>query len=307
MKPFLMSLCCVLALIYLQSCGNSDAKKQATTAAQKQTSSFKIPVPKANSNLVVNNREDLVGYWVGMFQADNAENMSFDTEADYWTKINIAIDTITNDHVGGHTVIAGIIKPFSGTVKKDEAAFNFVTHQPGASEYDGTFTFSIKTGDTLVSGSWKANKKAHVPSRSFKLTKQFFHYNSSADIDASMGRYAGKPKDVKRGEEDDDNNPEIASTTEDVGKYNSSAVPLTKEDVANLKKADLLIMRNSIFARHGYAFKRRDLRSFFDRQPWYIPVSNNVVDQLTEIEKKNIELLNRYEKNAKEYYTTFAR
>ena len=62
-----------------------------------------------------------------------------------------------------------------------------------------------------------------------------------------------------------------------------------------------------IYVRHGYSFKKRPLRVFFDPQSWYIPVFNNIKNNLTDIEKKNIKLLLRYEKNAKEYYDSFGR
>ncbi|HRH38494.1 MAG TPA: YARHG domain-containing protein, partial [Flavobacteriales bacterium] len=39
--------------------------------------------------------------------------------------------------------------------------------------------------------------------------------------------------------------------------------PLTKED--------LRMLRNTIYAIHGYAFKDKELRSFFERFPWYVP------------------------------------
>jgi len=97
------------------------------------------------------------------------------------------------------------------------------------------------------------------------------------------------------------------ATSNDVYKYNASATLLTRNEVANMKKADIFILRNAIYARHGYSFKNQQLRAFFDKQSWYIPVSADVKNEFTEIEKKNIELLLRFEKNAKEYYDEFGR
>jgi hypothetical protein len=82
---------------------------------------------------------------------------------------------------------------------------------------------------------------------------------------------------------------------------------LSKNDLENLKKGDLLIIRNTIYARHGFSFKNRPLRIFFDAQEWYMPVNMNIKPQLTEIEKKNIQLLLKYEKNSIEYYDSFGR
>ena len=73
-------------------------------------------------------------------------------------------------------------------------------------------------------------------------------------------------------------------------------------------RRDLEVMRNAIYARHGYSFQNREMRVFFDNYvSWYIPVSIDMTKQLTPIEKQNIELLKRYEKHAATYYDRFGR
>ena len=42
-----------------------------------------------------------------------------------------------------------------------------------------------------------------------------------------------------------------------VTKLNSSTTLLKESDVKNLKKLELEILRNTIFARHGYTFKKK--------------------------------------------------
>ncbi|MFA5122223.1 YARHG domain-containing protein [Zavarzinia sp.] len=42
-------------------------------------------------------------------------------------------------------------------------------------------------------------------------------------------------------------------------------------DMAGKTAWELDIMRNEIFARHGYIFKRNDLSDYFSNQPWYRP------------------------------------
>ena len=65
-----------------------------------------------------------------------------------------------------------------------------------------------------------------------------------------------------------------------------------------------MLLRNIIFAKHGYAFKKRPLRIYFESQPWYIPVSTNVKNELTYIEKENIKTILRYEKY-NEYHSDY--
>jgi hypothetical protein len=100
---------------------------------------------------------------------------------------------------------------------------------------------------------------------------------------------------------------EYFATTGQLNDLNSSARLLTQAEVENLTKADLYVLRNSIYARHGYSFRKRQLRAYFDKQDWYIPVHANIKSDLTEIEKKNIQLLLKYEEHAEEYYDEFGR
>ncbi len=70
---------------------------------------------------------------------------------------------------------------------------------------------------------------------------------------------------------------------------------LTHDDVAGLSKRQLRLMRNEIFARHGYIFKSQDLIDHFNAQSWYTPVSRDVTHELSDIEIKNIDFIKRYE------------
>jgi hypothetical protein len=93
-----------------------------------------------------------------------------------------------------------------------------------------------------------------------------------------------------------------------VGDYPEASVRLlTDDDVANKMKEDLEYMRNEIFARHGYCFKKKITRTQFETESWYIPNTVDVKADLTEIEKKNIAKIRHYEKYAEEYGDDFGR
>lgn len=66
-------------------------------------------------------------------------------------------------------------------------------------------------------------------------------------------------------------------------------------DLAGLSAGDLRILRNAIFAMHGYKFKSADLQEYFGRFPWYSPGYSDVSAQLSPIEKANIELIQKHE------------
>lgn len=70
---------------------------------------------------------------------------------------------------------------------------------------------------------------------------------------------------------------------------------LTANDLRYTSKEVLIIMRNEIFARHGYIFKRDDLYNHFAKKPWYNPQHEDVSHLLTHIEKENIRLIKAFE------------
>jgi hypothetical protein len=80
------------------------------------------------------------------------------------------------------------------------------------------------------------------------------------------------------------------------GKYQlASQRELTAADLRGKSGAELKIMRNEIFARYGYIFKTRDMKDYFAGQPWYRPTAADVTSKLSVIEKKNVELIKRFE------------
>lgn len=71
---------------------------------------------------------------------------------------------------------------------------------------------------------------------------------------------------------------------------------LTKDILPYYTKAELRIMRNEIFARHGYKFKSEGMRNYFANEIWYEGTSNDVLHKLTPLEKLNIEIIQFLEK-----------
>ena len=70
---------------------------------------------------------------------------------------------------------------------------------------------------------------------------------------------------------------------------------LTDSDLTDMSKALLRRMRNAVYARHGRIFNSYDLQRFFGYETWYKPNPNYSDDMLTEIDKYNIELIQKYE------------
>ncbi|MGM9832501.1 MAG: YARHG domain-containing protein [Candidatus Limisoma sp.] len=58
---------------------------------------------------------------------------------------------------------------------------------------------------------------------------------------------------------------------------------------------DARVLRNAIFARHGYRFKSQDLRDYFNQFSWYMPRFDDVTSHLSEVERENIQFLKSLE------------
>ncbi|MBR3727486.1 MAG: YARHG domain-containing protein [Muribaculaceae bacterium] len=62
-------------------------------------------------------------------------------------------------------------------------------------------------------------------------------------------------------------------------------------ELNDFDKPTLRLMRNFILARRGYVFQSRDLKEYFEKEPWYRPAESNDDVQLSLLERLNIELI----------------
>jgi hypothetical protein len=187
-------------------------------------------------------------------------------------KITLCIDRIIGETVTGYSIVAGNERAFSGSFKPHEEGYAIVAPEPGDHAHDGVFKmiYAKKTDD--LGGVWTANDPKKIAKRVFVLPRKVYKYSTKA------GNYP-----------------------------QSSTKDLKEADVENLRPAELRIMRNEIYARHGYAFKLADMRAHFEKQDWYMAVSQDITDKLTAREKKNAALIKRYENYGAEYYDSFGR
>ena len=305
---------CICALTLADGCSNPIKDENAKVIVEKGTdfSSDLTDAPEVKGVLAKDGDEDSKVFWVGSFDPhediDMEDKAVYADEGLYWgrtNKISISIDKIIGDSIIGHSVVAGNNRPFHGKVRVLEGIQTFDVSEPGDDKYDGRFTFVIRDG--VLEGEWEAFRAIDISKRMYKLEKQTYRYDPDIMLERS-GRYGNWEKFIeRRGDKDEYSEFEYASSTAKIYEINASNTVLEESDVENLVNSDLVVIRNTIYARHGYSFKNRPLRFFFDNQDWYIPVHADIKSAFTEIEKKNIQLLLRYEKNAKEYYDYFGR
>lgn len=309
------NIICILIVIVFFSCKN-ESKNHVLKTDKKSTNNIsdliknndiKEEISIVESTSYKPKRQDTeskfadkLGYYVGefvMMSNDHKEGAS------YTNLINISIDAITNDSVFGHSIVAGNIRPFKGIFNPDNLYAE--VKEPGDDKYDGIFKFKFKINN--ITGKWYANdKNLSVNARKYALQKMNFIYDPKNNIRFKEGYNEFILS--KKHEYNQDSGKYETIDGNKIAVINASNKKLTNKAIENLNKGELEVLRNLIYARHGYSFKNRKMRYFFDSNiAWYIPISTDIRNELTSLEKQNIDLIKRYEQHAERYYDYFGR
>ena len=77
----------------------------------------------------------------------------------------------------------------------------------------------------------------------------------------------------------------------------SESEKLLDSDLSLLKKENLTLARNEIYARHGFIFKTQAYKSYFSKKSWYTenPSFKGSDGELTDAETYNIKIISEYE------------
>jgi hypothetical protein len=298
-------------LITLFTISSTSCKKETTTTEQPKDSL----TAKKDSAAIPETHQEYYGIYMGDFAGKEmiVPEIGEEYEGDVYKKIALKINRITKDSVYGHSIVNGNQRPFRGVF--NESTKSFVLDEPGNDKTDGRF--EVKLTNDSITGKWTAFNKSVVkaPLKNLKLIKKEFVYNPNFMLDENSELIDWEnPKDFKEKYTDEETGKtEIYTTSKNrfasdaVFKINASKQKLSEKDLKNLRKLDMEIIKNSVFARHGYTFKKQTYRNFFEQTDWYIPVSNNVDSELSPMEKDNVALLNRFIKYAEDKYDQFGR
>lgn len=298
-------------LIAFCTCILIGCKKESKTPGDK-TDSLAV---KKDSVIVQEFHKEFYGVYTGNFVG--IERIREDENQDFYDnevtkRLSLKINRITKDSVYGQSIVNGNQRPFRGVF--NETNKSFILDEPGNDKTDGRFEVSVNA-DSLT-GKWVAfNKSAvKIATKNLKLIKKDFVYNPNFMLDPNTDLVDWtNPKEFAQ-KYTDDSGKEVKYMSEKnriasdaVFKINASKQKLAEKDLKNLRKIDLEIIKNSVFARHGYSFKKETYRYFFEQTDWYIPVSSNVDTELSPLEKENVALLNRFTKYAEDKYDYFGR
>ncbi|RZJ20155.1 MAG: YARHG domain-containing protein [Acinetobacter sp.] len=258
--------------------------------------------------------QELYGVYAGKFDQKDDEDNADEYDDRMGFKLLLIIKRISGDTVYAQGKAFGETMALTGKMQKDGQHFSFTLGGDKDNTLGGEYIFKL-LGSQITGDFVPFDKSETYRNRHFELTKKKFEYDASLMLVDDSTRYVdwSKAKNIKNIVKYDDGTIDTAennfsrSASKDIFSVNASTKQLTEADVKNLRKLDLEIIRNTIFARHGYAFQKETFRSFFDPVDWYVPLYTNVDGKLTELEKANIKLLKRFEKYAEDNYDAFGR
>ncbi len=96
-------------------------------------------------------------------------------------------------------------------------------------------------------------------------------------------------------EDDEDSSEEETNINQSDYLFPSDRELITESDLAGLTAEEVALIRNEIYARHGYIFQSEVYRTYFGEKDWYIPNPNFTADSLNAIETANKDFLVQYE------------
>jgi hypothetical protein len=143
--------------------------------------------------------------------------------------------------------------------------------------------FSCQNNDSKIE---ELEKKIQMQNEAIAKDKEAVVNNTLEEKDAEINKLKNKKKA-------NDNSSYFAKGA---GMFpEGSQRYLSYADIEYLSSRDLKIMRNEIFARHGYIFKTSDMIQHFSSQSWYRALNNDVTAYLSKIEKENVNFIKQYE------------
>ncbi len=189
-----------------------------------------------------------------------------------------------------------VTKAYTGNVGKLGASYNLTWNSDGTIE--GTYYYPQRSNITYIL------KGKDFKNGTIQLT-EYTGNNITAICNLSLhgNCYLGEMKNtdgrILKMTICQDNKIESSGdqlSTSSQGRFPFTATRLVDiSDLSGLSKQDLKIMRNEIFARHGFIFKTPEMKAYFTAQSWYHGQYDDVVLMLSNIEKQNVILIKKYE------------
>ncbi|HEX2952112.1 MAG TPA: protein kinase [Armatimonadota bacterium] len=161
-------------------------------------------------------------------------------------------------------------------------------------------------GILTLGGGWLLFGQKLVGGANSQNRQSASGYSTPAPVPQPSAEATRQPGPVKSVSQKDPSPSDPVVQPQDESRWPWTSERLVKEsDVQGMSKSDLELMRNEIYARYGWIFKRRDLQVYFDSQSWYRPagpasqrdaINRSVTARMSALEKRNATTILDYEK-----------
>ncbi len=78
---------------------------------------------------------------------------------------------------------------------------------------------------------------------------------------------------------------------------NTDSELLTEAFLKDTEIGQIKLIRDEIYARHGFVFEDRETQKYFEDKTWYVKNPNYTDELLNEVEKKNLDLIGKFLKD----------
>lgn len=140
----------------------------------------------------------------------------------------------------------------------------------------------------------------------YKTTRKYLRKAENYKYDVEEFKYYEELLDKESGEVEDKKEVYIYNdyySYNDMPMSNYYIIPdsntrcLSASELYGYTSEELSYIRNEIYARHGYVFKKEKYRNYFSSMPWYVPNNNlsSSASYLNSVEKYNVELIKSLE------------
>lgn len=159
----------------------------------------------------------------------------------------------------------------------------------------------IKKAETLPKLDEKSDDEVKIITEEIKPNSE--EENTETESDIADETPEGQKIETEGTFSDKGSTEEIDYTNEDIEKdaflFPSDTVLITEEELEKLDDKTVELIKNEIYARHGYIFTNRALKKYFESFNWYEPSEEYSPNLLNPTEKANLKTIKKFQSREK--------
>lgn len=159
----------------------------------------------------------------------------------------------------------------------------------------------IKKAETLPKLDEKSDDEVKIITEEIKPNSE--EENTETESDIAYETPEEQEIETEGNFSDKGSTEEIDYTNEDIEKdaflFPSDSVLITEDELEKLDDKTVELIKNEIYARHGYIFTNRALKKYFESFNWYEPNEEYSPNLLNPTEKANLKTIKKFQSREK--------